>query len=173
MAHFSFVSFMTVAASSALLLTAVLTLAACADDPVTPGPKGDSGVPTFEDAGGVAMDSSRPDQEAGPADPVVNGCMTYLDRTDTAAPRTLQWDLVVGNLPDRCMRIKAGQSMKFVDGAAVANFVAHPLTSYVPNGGGIGPAVNTTSGELTFPAAGLFGFGCDIHPQMNGAVIVE
>jgi hypothetical protein len=153
-----------------LFLFAGFSVIACAEDPVTPGPKGDGGVPTFE-----GIDASPPvdaGAEAGPAP--INGCTTFVDRTDVVAPRSLQWDLSVGSLAHRCMRIKVGQKVTFVAGAAPADFGAHPLTVYEPSptGRNPGPVVDAPTGEVTFTTAGAFGFVCDAHSQMNGAVDV-
>lgn len=68
------------------------------------------------------------------------------------------------------MKVKVGQKVKFTsDGSAVADFGSHPVGA----NGGTTPnpvtSVDTTTGELTLPAAGTFGFVCTIHPNMLGA----
>jgi plastocyanin len=60
--------------------------------------------------------------------------------------------------------IKAGQSVTFA-GA----FDSHPLN---PDCGSSNPIQGTTTGtsaSFTFPAAGTYGFNCNIHGAPNGS----
>jgi plastocyanin len=143
-----------------------LGLGACSDDGGTGSPAGgDGGV----DAGGQ-QDSGGGDGggggDSGAPEPV-NGCTTFEDRTAEGANRTLTWDFSITTSPDRCIRIKAGQTVTWE-----GSLEAHPL---LPSGGD-SPSpvsgVDTTTGEVTFPSAGTFGYVCDVHPAMLGAVEV-
>jgi plastocyanin len=105
--------------------------------------------------------------EAGTADAakaVVNACTTFLDKT--AGPRTITWSFPLANT-DRCWMIKKGQSVTWS-----ADFTMHPLQ--VQDGDKPSPiaGVDTTTGIVTFPAVGTFGFVCGNHPQMTGAIEV-
>ena len=95
----------------------------------------------------------------------VQGCTTYVDRTAAAADRELTWTLSIGTDPERCMQVRAGQST-FFNG----NFQVHPL---VGEGGNTpNPISNHQNGVVQFNAAGTFGFICDVHPSMKGAIRV-
>jgi plastocyanin len=149
---------------AALPLVLGLGLGACSDDNGTGAPTGsDGGV----DAGG-GQDSGGGDGggDSGAAE-AVNGCTTFEDRTAEGANRTLTWDFSITTSPDRCIRVKAGQTVTWE-----GSLEAHPL---LPSGGD-SPSpvsgVDTTTGEVTFPSAGTFGYVCDVHPAMLGAVEV-
>lgn len=65
------------------------------------------------------------------------------------------------------MKIKVGQKVKWV-----GNFGTHPVGA---NGGDKPNPISTfdeTSGEVTFTAAGTFGFQCQVHASMKGAIQV-
>jgi plastocyanin len=178
MAPRSVVSFATLAAFS-LVLTSALTLPACAEDETTPGPKPDSGATPIDAAGG-GVDSSVPATDAGdagdagpqPNGPLINDCSVYVDRTDAAASRTLQWDLAVNSLPHHCMRIKVGQTLKLVNGAAVADFVAHPVATVKEPEKTAGPVVDEATGTVTFTTAAAFQVNCLVHPTMKVVIVV-
>lgn len=73
---------------------------------------------------------------------------------------------------NRCVKIKAGQSVTFT-----GEFPNHPLQSFAGDTPSPIPAItdNVPSGSLTitFPNAGSFGYRCQAHPLvMNGAVKV-
>jgi plastocyanin len=105
----------------------------------------------------------------------LNGCASqasFTDRSGTGASRTItgpsgaapaQYDIP-------CMRIRAGQMVTFTEGS----FAQHPLAA--AGGDSPNPIPTTSSGtsvDVTFPAAGLFGFHCMIHPTiMMGAIMV-
>jgi plastocyanin len=100
--------------------------------------------------------------------PGVKECKgTYVDRSDTGATRTIQWDLDVRTRPEHCMQVKVGQKVKWN-----GDFTQHPL-----EGQGAEPdnpihADIGDIGEITFSKAGTFGYGCGFHEQMTGAIKV-
>jgi plastocyanin len=77
-----------------------------------------------------------------------------------------------------CVKIAVGSSVKFS-----GNFVQHPLvggnatsTSKMPDTSSpIARTATGTEATFTFPAAGTFGFYCDIHGQagMTGKIFVQ
>ena len=149
----------------------MLVLAACSSSSSSPPPDTDSGAVAQSDGGvdaAVAVDSSKADAAPAPE----NDCTVFADHTADAAMRSIQWDIFVKGVPERCIKIKAGQVVTWIDGAGVADFNAHPLVIYLP-GGGAAPAVDEATGKATFAKAGLFGFACGVHPTMKGAVLVE
>lgn len=149
-------------------------LSACSSDsstPQTPATTPDAGG-TAESGGGTdsaAADSAMAN-DTGPQP--VNMCTTFVDRTDAAASRKIQWDLAVVGIPERCMKIKAGQVVTWANGTGPADFNTHPL-NIANQGAGASPVVDTATGNATFPAAGVFGFICEVHSQMRGAIVVE
>lgn len=87
-----------------------------------------------------------------------------------APSRTIEWGFGIGFLPERCMQVKKGQSVRLE-----GNFGAHPL------GPGGGDEPNPFSGlpdpvagasVVSFPTVGVFGFECGIHATMSGAIRV-
>lgn len=110
----------------------------------------------------------------------MSGCRSFEDRTADSADRTLPWGTTtgfdVGNLPERCMKIKVGQSIRFKgDSSDAGDFVSHPL---IAASGGDSPnpfsaQIDTATGVVSFPNAGTFGFKCSTHSSsMLGAVLV-
>lgn len=105
--------------------------------------------------------------DAGPD--ALNGCTVYEDETAPDAGRTIRWDLppFQGDNADACMMIKVGQTIKW-DG----DFGMHPLDTL----GGTTPNpildYDHTTGEVTFTAPGSYGYTCDNHAQMTGAIKV-
>lgn len=147
----------------------MLSLVACSSSSSSPTTVTDSGTVAQGDGGtDSAADTSTTDAAKAPE----NGCTTFADRTADGASRAIQWDLGVTGIPERCIKIKAGQVVTWVNGAGAADFNEHPLILYVP-GGGTAPTVDEVTGKATFPTAGTFGFACGIHPTMKGVVVVE
>ena len=147
--------------------SASLALVACSSSSSSPANVSDGGV--VADSASAA-DTSTADAAKAPE----NGCTTFQDRTADGASRSIQWDLGLPSLPERCIKVKAGQVVTWVDGTAAADFNTHPLLIYVPPPAmGTAPTVDEATGKATFPTAGLFGFACGIHPTMKGAVLVE
>ena len=97
----------------------------------------------------------------------LNGCTTFVDHTAAADPRALTWSLAISSSPDRCMKIKVGQSVTWN-----GSFTTHPLH----DDGGDAPnpisASTSPTGPIAFPAAGTFGYICGVHASMNGAILV-
>jgi plastocyanin len=163
-----------VVACSATAFAAFGALVACSSSTSSaPAPAADSGGSTAEDDGSVDASSPTDGAAADGAPAPENECTVFTDRTADTASRTLEWDLTIVSAPERCMRIKAGQTVTFGNGAdAGANFSEHPLVIYKPKGGAA-PMADPTTGQATFPTAALFGFACGVHPQMRGVILVE
>jgi hypothetical protein len=104
-----------------------------------------------------------PDFDAG----TINGCTGFKDHTDPSDERLINWDFAIATTPDRCMRIKVGQSVTWT-----GNFNVHPIA--VKDGVTPSPIaeIDTASGKVTFPMQGTFGYGCTTHPAMSGAIDV-
>jgi plastocyanin len=147
-------------------LAAALALVACGDSGSDTTGSGGGGTGGSADGGNTTTDGGGGSAPAG-----LNGCSdtNYQDRTDAAADHEITWDLSVGSSDERCLEIKAGQSVKFV-----GNFTTHPLQEK----GGDTPnpiADADLSGAdttVTFDTAGEFGFVCGVHASMTGAIKV-
>ncbi|HEY9841216.1 MAG TPA: plastocyanin/azurin family copper-binding protein [Candidatus Obscuribacterales bacterium] len=134
---------------------------------VSPAPSG--GKPS-------AQPSAQPSGST-PTNQFINGCTSYEDRTNVDADHMITWDLSVSSQSERCMKIKAGQSVTFM-----GNFTAHPLMT---KGGSTpspfddaanqvaNPGLTGQEGtSLEFKTAGTFGYVCKFHPSMTGAILV-
>lgn len=162
--------------SSPLLLLSGLFLLACSDDATSSTSSSSSGG---TDGGGSSSSSSSSSSGGsgdggGDAATAVNGCTSFVDRSGAGDARVLTWTFGIAQAPERCMKIKAGQTVKFTsDGSAAADFSSHPLAAQ----GGDTPNpvtnVDTSTGDVTFASAGTFGFVCSNHPAMLGAIQVE
>lgn len=110
-------------------------------------------------------------------DTSVNECRNYVDRTASDADREISWDLSVANQPERCIRVKVGQTVTFR-----GNFTEHPLKGQNgddENPFGLAFSLILDAGvagqertPMNFTTAGTFGFTCSVHNQMMGAVQV-
>ncbi len=168
MAHLRALSFLLTLAGS----SAALALGACSSSSSSPTSETDSGA--AQNDGGTdsatAADTSTADAAKAPE----NDCTTFADRTADGASRSIQWDLGITGIPERCIKIKAGQIVTWVNGATAADFNEHPLIIYVPPpAGGVAPTLDEATGKATFPNAGAYGFACGVHPTMRGVVLVE
>jgi hypothetical protein len=99
--------------------------------------------------------------------PVVDDCTEaiYLDRTAANADRELRWDF---NFPadlERCLKIRVGQSVRWQ-----GNFGDHPLEG--DQGDDPNPIDSHAAGLVTFARPGVFGFRCNFHLEMQGAIWV-
>jgi plastocyanin len=176
------------------IVATAFTAEACSSDPSpsTPSTDGGTQTPAPSDAGTAAdsgeakLDASSdasPSTDAGtdgasppatPAPKEVNGCTSYVDRTATGADRDIVWDFSIDEEEERCMKVKVGQKVIFVNpNMTPGNFSFHPLGAQ----GGDTPspfpgALNTSTGEVTFANVGTFGYFCTAHPSMNGAIYV-
>lgn len=139
---------------------AALLLAGCSatSQPATPASNQSSGSP-------AAMVSQ-----------ALNGCSSYADFTDSQADRLLKWDFAITSNPNRCMKIKQGQSVTFA-----GNFTQHPLQAlggdnpnpFTQAAGAVqnaGQATEQTS--VRFDTPGIFGYKCSVHASMTGAIVV-
>lgn len=158
----------------ALIGSIVMSLAslamACSDSSTSPSTPVDGGSSSSGSSSGGAADSGA---DTGGA---LNGCATFVDRTAEDAARNLKWDLDVGQAPERCMKIKVGQSLKLSqDGSFTpADLGTHPVEAL----GGDEPSPFTdpgvdAAGNVVFEKAGTYGFGCGVHgTAMTGVIVV-
>ena len=82
-----------------------------------------------------------------------------------AAKRTID-DWISGK---HCIKIEKGQSVTWSGGT----FAAHPLIAF--GGDTPSPITKTTSGtskSFTFPTEGVYGYVCELHSNMKGAIWV-
>lgn len=143
---------------------------ACSDDDKTtpPGPSDDGGT-SEPDSGGRTDAGS----DTGSTTGNLHGCNEFVDRTAESAERSIQWDFDVLDRPERCMKVKVGQTVTWGDGlGGPARFESHPITA----AGGDKPSpiesVDTETGKATFDKPGTFGFECGIHGAMVGVIQV-
>src|SRR5262245_36582270 len=75
-------------------------------------------------AGGVLGAGALVSHVAQAALPVVDSCQesAYLERTAEAADRVLDWDYAFAGDPERCLRVRVGQSVRWM-----GSFGDHPL----------------------------------------------
>lgn len=137
-------------------------------EPAAPlaGQGGDAGVIEGGSAGESAQsDGGEPPAGTGgkpPQPSYVNGCFTFVDRTEEAASRSIVWNDALIFDPARCMRVRVGQTVIFS-----GDHGNHPM---MPQGGDTPNPVGPTA---VFTAAGIFGYECIPHPsEMNGAIQV-
>lgn len=164
---------LAVSAFGAFLGAAVLV--ACGDDEQNPNPGRSSSGTTSggEDAasGGTSGGPPTGEQDAGSS---VNLCKTFTDRSGTDAKRIIPWDFSISTALERCMQIKVGQTVRWgwTDGGVLDDFTDHPVI--VKNGTTPSPIKNiSATGEVTFDAAGTFGYQCQLHGSaMAGAILV-
>jgi hypothetical protein len=99
----------------------------------------------------------------------LNGCLVYEDRTAPLADRALNFVGAIANEAERCMKVKASTSVCFSTGS----FAAHPL---IPFGGDTpNPIPSKSEGTevcVGFLTPGVFGYKCNVHPTMTGAIWV-
>jgi len=108
------------------------------------------------------------------AAPALNGCTTYTDMT--AGQVTIKWDESLASSEQRCIKIKAEQTVGFS-----GNFTTHPMKA----AGGDSPSPfddveNARSNPGTpeegagflFSKPGTYGYICGVHAAMTGAVLV-
>jgi plastocyanin len=121
---------------------------------------------TSQDSGG--NDSGTQDSGGDAAAPV-NGCTTFTDFTADGGTITFPTSAAPAQYSPNCVAIKLHQSVTWT-----GSFTSHPL---VAKGGDTPNPITTTSSgttkSFTFDNAGTFGFGCQIHPSMQGAVQVS
>lgn len=164
-----------------LAITFVILASCSSEDEASAGLTTSGERGSFEDdaARPPAMEASDAREERhgdGEGDAVVTetvmGCTSFVDRSLPDASRALTWDFTFPITEERCLGIRAGQSIRFTDGAGqVARFDIHSVQA---SGGDqpnpIGGLLDLQTGEVTFPAPGTFGFFCVDHRSMRGAV---
>ncbi len=102
-----------------------------------------------------------------PTGTALNGCTTYLDQTDPAAARKIDWSPTLATSPNRCMKVKSGQTVAFE-----GRFTDYPIAP----AGGAEPSPFASvpdTGKVKLGAAGVYGFACTIDAKMTGAIQVE
>jgi plastocyanin len=92
----------------------------------------------------------------------VDGCAP----ADFVAASQVDWTFAVN---PRCLQIKAGQTVTWT-----GSFATHPLQA--DQGDKPNPIstadLSGASTTVTFPTAGTYGFKCQVHASMMGAVLV-
>jgi plastocyanin len=118
-------------------------------------------------AGGTTMDTA-PET----ADAVVNGCTKFEDESGAGAQAFIDWKNPLTST-QKCVQIKAGQTVTFGP-AAGSDFAMHPLRA--SGGDTPNPIQPKDTGDadyvVTFPNVGIYGFKCNVHPVMTGAIKV-
>lgn len=146
----------------AALVACVVAPSACSSTPSEP-------AHIDADAGGTGDSGSGVDAGSTvDAGPVINSCTKYQDHTAAGDARVVAWDFPIAQSAERCLTVKVGQTVTWV---SEAGFSTHPLKG----GGGKtpNPIINVgADGKVTFTAEGTYGYNCDIHPAMLGAVRV-
>jgi hypothetical protein len=89
----------------------------------------------------------------------------YLDRTAPAADRELAWDFSIATDAERCLQVRAGQTV-FFNGVSDN----HPLGA--SGGDSPNPIADHENGLVTFNTVGIFGYQCLNHSSMKGAIKV-
>jgi len=99
--------------------------------------------------------------------PLLNGCSSYVDRTADDADRTLNWTYGIDSDPERCIKIKVGQTVTFE-----GNLNTHPIDAQGGDASNPFTGAESSTPTFTFTRAGIFGFVCVYHEEMQGAVWV-
>jgi plastocyanin len=164
-------------------------VAACSDDDNTTGPVDagkpvDSTVPPVDAAKdtGPAVDAAPDASDSGvdaDAGREVNHCkeadFADADYRADAAVRliTFSFDASTDNYAPPCMMIRTGQSVTWQ-----GNFQAHPLGAF--NGDPNNPVEDPEAGSIpdgsytrAFANPGWFGYQCQTHANMVGAIMVQ
>jgi len=134
-----------------ILMLVLTAFTACA------GSSSSTGVDTGDGGGGGG---------GGGGGSTINNCTTFVDQTSSSDARKITWDLSVATAANRCMMIKKGQTVAFE-----GNFTMHPLVA----AGGDSPnpfASVPDTGKVTFATTGTYGFVCNLHSSMTGAIKV-
>jgi plastocyanin len=123
------------------------------------------------DGGGEGTPDSATDVGTGSdaASAVVNGCTKFEDESGPNSDGYINWKNPLA-AKEKCIQVKVGQEVTF----GTTDFSVHPLS---PAGGDAGnPIQPQTAGtadyKVIFPAAGIFGFKCNVHAVMTGAIKV-
>lgn len=97
----------------------------------------------------------------------MNGCTEFQSRTGPNDDRSLNWNFSIATDPERCIEILVGQSVTWN-----GNFGFHPLRGAGGTAPNLIPAHESGDGDFTvgFTTPGVYGFVCDAHVEMRGAV---
>lgn len=159
-----------------LALVSLGTVAAC--DQSNTGSNNDLATASQDLSTGTGgQDLASAADMAGPT--VYNGCNTadFIDRTASAAIRTVTFGVGGFTYSPKCITIAAGQQVMFS-----GTFASHPLrpgvgataTAGSPNNPIMATSAGTTA-SFTFPTAGMYPYNCQFHDGsgMNGVVKVQ
>jgi plastocyanin len=160
---------LVLAMASLSFVLATATLSACSssddddgDDDASSSSSSSGAASSSSSSGGSSSSSS----SSSGGTTTLNGCTTYEDHTaDTAVEITWARPL---NDANKCSKIKVGTTVTWK-----GDLVDHPLTT--KGGDTPSPITLTNSGTeapIKFTAAGDFGFVCQKHPDMLGAIQV-
>jgi len=96
------------------------------------------------------------------AEGTVDGCAP----ADFVAASDIDWTFAVN---PRCVQIKVGQTVTWT-----GTFATHPLLADEGDKPNPISSADTSgpSATVTFPTAGTYGFKCQVHASMMGAVLV-
>lgn len=127
-------------------------------------PSGDGGT---ENTGGRQSSGGSASADGGSGGLPLHTCLAFVDRSATDDSRTILWNFDLP--PERCMLVQAGQSVTWT-----GNFQFHPLTAW---GGDLESPIGTSSAqepthEVQFGSPGTFGYICEQHTEMRGAIQV-
>lgn len=160
--------------AAASLLALALALGGCSDSK-TAGDAGvaDGGTSAGSDAGGAGVDASSGTDSGGTTPTACT--QAQFDAADFRQFGQVDVSVRSGDggafeFVNKCAKISVGQKAEF----AMGNFAIHPLAPLpsTPQN----PIPRTASGStnvvVTFSAAGTFGFVCENHGSMVGAIQV-
>ena len=127
-------------------------------------PSGDGGT---ENTGGRQSSGGSASADGGSGGLPLHTCLAFVDRSATDDSRTILWNFDLP--PERCMLVQAGQSVTWT-----GNFQFHPLSAW---GGDLESPIGTSSAqepthEVQFGSPGTFGYICEQHTEMRGAIQV-
>lgn len=93
------------------------------------------------------------------------GCSSYQDLTGASATREIKFGGSVGfAYSPKCIKIKKGQSIKFV-----GSFTAHPLKASCEEAATIPATTSGSSKTVTFNTPGYYNYYCTAHDSGNGS----
>src|SRR5262245_15684014 len=93
----------------------------------------------------------------------------FLDRTAADADRTFAWNFPFAGDPERCITIRAGQTVTWVGPLPGHPLQADegdqptPIPMFLDQGASV---------AITFPQPGTFGYRCHFHSEIRGAIKV-
>jgi hypothetical protein len=135
---------------------------------VQPSGGADAGSGGISDSGGTSSGGFSSGGTGGGEPELVQDCSSFLDRTAEDASRIIPWGFGISGAPERCLRVRVGQSVTFE-----GSFSTHPMGA----AGGDVPSpivgdypVGAVEYNVDFVSAGTFGYYCLTHATMRGAI---